>query len=433
MSSLQPHLQHVARIIDRARDAFLDQEEHVHDWAIAAALSTNPNTVRQLERYVSVEAIRTQLRGVPFYQPNSFSAEDFHPTRVIGFGFARDSGFPALLNVDDFCSHMTILGSTNAGKTTCIRFILLQVAPHAKLFIVESEKQDMRPLVDFIPGITVINARTDLAWNFFQVHEGLTPELTVRLFIQDFSRCFGLMVGSQSLLQAAVHKAFAERGIFEGSRNFVTLREVREIVAKRKVHSLTRSGSFKDSILNRIDGMLFESPNAYDYRAGIPIERLASSHVLIETDGLNPHHARFLLYSILRTLYLYRLRTGQRGNTLRNLCCVDEAGAFFAPRIKDQQPGWTPLADLISRAREAGLGFLLSSQSTDVDDALLKNTRTRLVFRLADGRCVNRVAQSLALVEEQKARIPLLETGTCILSEPGKHPCLIDIPNPFGS
>jgi DNA helicase HerA-like ATPase len=415
--------------IELAEDARLDKEGFVQDWIEAASLDRTGETAQGLAEFLQFHAVDEQLRGVPFYKPSEEGLyQDFpNTTRLLGLGFAEGSGIPIVLPVDTGNRHIAIWGQSGAGKTTLLRLITHQARKHCSVIVVEREKEDFRNMVR-VGDFLVFDAQKSLVWNPPEVHAPLTPEQTITTLVAIFSKSFGLLIGSQSLLQKVLYEIFRERGIFDGSRNYPTLHDLRAKIASLNLRPYSRTGQSQDSLLNRLDGMLFESPRTYAYSKGFPVSQLANKSFVLEVKGLNEHHARFLVMHLLYTLFLYRIRTGDRGNFLKNLCIIDEARWLAVPG-HNESLGFSPLSDVMAMSREAGIGLCLASQTANLDDSVFQNTRLKIAFKLGDGKDMRRVGQAMKLTKEQEDHVPRLKTGQCIVSTEGVEPFVMNVPH----
>lgn len=405
-----------------AETAKLDNDPAVMQALRGALLSRSPTALRAMTEHLRFKATEELARQKPFYVPRKEELFSFPDTdRLIGFGFVQDADFPFVMPVDLLNQHMGVWGGTGTGKTNFLHLTALQTIPHAVVWIFDYQKSDYRSLAGVVPELLVLDARDDLAWNPLEVRHPVGTAETITTFIAVFAKSFGLLVGSQALLQNALHDLFAN-----GEQ--VTLRDLRRAVASINTRGHYRARQYQDSVLNRLDGMLMEAPGTYAYTNGFPITDLAQRNVVFELKGLNEHHARFLVMHLLYTLFLHRMRSGERGNWLRNLVLVDEAAWLAPPAGNVDTTGWSPLAEILRMGREAGLGLCLASQTANLDAAVFENTRTRSVLRLGDGKDIERVEKALSLDKDQGRYVTRLGTGECIVGIPQVRPFLLNVP-----
>ena len=422
-----------ARLIETAKRANLDRTPFVQDWIMAASVSPSDNVTQGAEKFLALRAAQAELLGVPFYSVEDVPGQHNVDGPPIGLGHDLQSGLSVVKGANDFTRQVAIFGATGTGKSYLQNLIHLQLAAKGyKLFIVDKDKTENRILAQQI-GATIVNIVTDWPCNPFEVPPGLTPHEAIAIVADCMALSFGWLVASHSLFIDVVHELFVERGMFEGAKSYPTLRDIRNRLASKKFHPSSRAGGYIQTILNRKDAMLREIPTNYDFTKGIPIERLANQHIVLEVAGLSDYHARFRVLHFLYTLFRIRQKQGGSDGKLLNVAGIDEASSWFAPKIVNDQVGAGLLDKLVSQSRSSGLGFIFASQGvSDIDPTILKNSETKIIMRLGDGQCSDRIAKSISLSREQRDYIPRLGIGEAICSLPPQEPMLIRIPNLYG-
>lgn len=415
-------------IFDLAKMAKLDNDPRILRRAYSAAVSGSPSALSALTTYLNRKVAEQLSRQIPFYVPVGDQVRVSAPdNRLVGFGAIKGTRMPFVVRADVLAQPCVVYGSTGSGKTTLLLLIIGQAAEHCPVWIIDRAKGDYRALARVIPNLVVINGRKDLAWNPLEVHAHLTPHQAIALFVAVFSKSFSLMIGSQSLLQQCAHELYERFGIFDGKTDYPILVELREHIASKNSRGHYRLGQYQDTILSRIDGMLLES-ETYGFRRGFPIAELAARSGVFEVGELNEHHARFLTMHMLQTLFHQRMRSGERGGLLRTLVVVDEAAYFAPPADSVESIGWSPLADILRMGREAGIGLVLASQTSNLDDAVAENARTRICFRLGNGKDIERVKANLGLERDQAIYLSRMPVGECVVSIPQVRPFLVSVP-----
>lgn len=395
---------------------------------LALALSGDEASAAALGRVLTIKAAQQAARGVPFAPAPRELLSTSNASGRVGFGHTRFDRLPFVRPLDSLVRHVVIFGASGSGKSTLVLLILLQARERAAIWAWDRHKEEFRFLVRLFPDVTVITDKED-SLNPLEVHDGLTPDQTLAGFVAIFSKCNGLLLLSRSLLLQEAHDLYVERGIFDGSTNYPTLFDLRERIAGRRHAGRQRSMQGQDSILNRLDAMLLESPKTYACVKGFPIRELGRRSIVWELTNLGEQHAQFRAMSRVHTLNAQRVRSNERGGTLRNLVVFDEA-AWIARSIGSVEDlGWSPLAEILRLGREAGIGLMFASQTTNLEDALIENAATRFVFFLGHGKDVERARHALGLTREQAEFISRLGIGECIASAPPiPKPFLLNIP-----
>ncbi len=411
-------------LLQRAKEARVDHEDYMKQWLLAASVPGSVG-VAGLEQFLDWKVAET-LFNAPFYVPTERQLLVPETKRLAGYGFVSETK-PFIAPIDALTRHALILGATGTGKTTLLRLLIMQVMAHAKVWIVEKDKAgaDYRFLAAH-PEVIVLDAQSVLALNPLEVHTPITLQETITAFVQVFCKSFGLLVGSQSQIVEVLYDMFGDWDLARGSP---TLYDLEERTRRKKFPGFSRSGQMKDSILNRLRGMLREAPDTYSYSKGFSLPELANKHVIFELQGINDHHGRFMVLLLWLLLFKWRMKSGLIGAELSNLLVVDEA-SWFAPKFNDEHLGFSPLAQVMSQSRAAGLGTVLASQAANgLDNAVFVNTEMKIGFRLGDGQCIERASKAMALNKEQQAYIPKLGVGECIAQVPEVDPFVLRVPD----
>lgn len=421
------------RQIETAKRGNLDRIQFVQDWITAGSVSRNPAIAASVEQFLNFHAAQSEFLGRPFYPLQAAPDRRDLDGPPVGLGHDWHSRLPLIRGTNDLTRPVAVFGATGTGKSTLLALFVYQVHSNGpKLILVDNAKPQWRNHAAAL-GATVINLVTDWPCNPCEIAPELTPHEAIAILADCMALSFGWMVASQSLFVEVVHELFSEFGAFQGSRNYPTLRDIRNRLASKKFHPSSRVGGYIQTILNRLDAMLREIPQNYDFVQGVPIERLANQHIVLEVAGLNDYHARFRVLHFLYTLFRIRQKRGGSDGRLLNLAVIDEASSWFAPKIQNDQVGATLLDKLVSQSRASGLGFVFASQGVcDIDPTVLKNAETKIVMRLGDGLDADRIAQSISLDPEQRAVIPRLGMAEAICALPATEPVLMTIPNIYG-
>ncbi|MBL8688012.1 MAG: ATP-binding protein [Rhodospirillaceae bacterium] len=414
---------------DLAKVAKVDNDPVMVRWIFGATVSGSPSSLKALTSYLNRRAAEQLARQVPFYVPMLEQLQvDTGRRGPILIGAVKGTRHPFILPLDVLAQHTVIYGATGVGKTVLLFLLIGQAAEHVPVWIIDRAKGDYRALARVMPSLVVINGHRDLAWNPLEVPAHLTPQQAIAVFVAVFSKSFSLMIGSQSLLQQGLHELYERLGIFDGCAAYPTIGELREHIASKGLRGHYRAMQYQDTVINRLDGMLLEAPKTYGYRKGFPIDDLGKRSLVFELGDLNEHHARFLSTHMLSTLFHQRMREGSRGARLQTLVVVDEAGWLAPPADNVEAIGWSPLSDVLRMGREAGIGLIMASQTANLDDALLENTRTKISFRLGNGKDIERIRAALGLDRDQTTYLSRMGIGECVVGIPQMRPFLITVP-----
>jgi hypothetical protein len=337
-----------------------------------------------------------------------------------------DTDTPFLWRFDWLNQHAYIGGASGTGKTNALYGIALQVMRYVPVIIFDREKQDYRHLLRLNPSLMVFD-NNEFIFNPLEVPSGVKPAHHITAFVSIFSKSNALLDGSIAMCTKAVHELYEQYKIFDGGTEFPTLFDLYDKVKSYKIARYSRDAGYQDSILNRLDCYLIESPRAYGHSRGFPVRELVERSFVPEVKGLSERHSRCLLSWLLYSIFLYRIANAHRGNALRNLVIIDE-GKWAAPPGFNQNTGFVPLASILAQSREAGLGILLADQTANLDESIFVQSRLKMCFRMGSGEDIERIRKTFALSKEQAAHIPKLDTGQAIVRIPRVDPFLVKVP-----
>ena len=134
-------------------------------------------------------------------------------------------------------------------------------------------------------------------------------------------------------------------------------------------------------------------------------------NVIVDISRVGSTETKSLLMGILiMKLQEYRLHTGKMNAALQHVTVLEEAHNLLRKTTLAQSQESSNLqgksvemlTNAIAEMRTYGEGFIISDQAPDLlDDAVIRNTNTKLVFRLPDETDCERVGKSIALKPEQ--------------------------------
>jgi len=417
----------VDKLVQLAELAKLDREPWVQDVLRAAVVSGNVALANDIGHILHISAIEEVLRGIPFRTATVtelLEHVDTEKAALLGIVLGTDT--PFLYPFDWLNQHAYVGGASGTGKTNALYGIALQVMRHCPVWWFDRDKEDNRHLIRLRPDIQVFDAQNFIR-NPLEVQPGVKPTHQITVFMNIFTKYNALLDGSYSMGSKAVYQLYEEHKVFEGSTDYPTLYDFLDKVKSYKVSRYSRDAGYQDSIVNRLESYLLETPEVYGYSRGFPIEELAQRSFVLEVKGLSERHSRCRLAWLLYDLFLWRIANSQRGNALRNLVVIDEGKSIAQPGY-NANIGFVPLASILAQSRETGLGIILADQTAHLDESIFVQSRLKMCFRMGSGEDIERIRKTFALSREQAAHIPKLDTGQAIVRIPKVDPFLIKVP-----
>ena len=391
------------------------------------------------------------LKGHPFPYPTQASFDRLlqGPAITLGQVIHPRKTIIARYNLDWLCMPTFVAGQPMAGKTQFLLCLATQALFAGRnIAAFEIEKHDFSGLTKFVhelkqtgdpryqhmPEVITLTRNHPLPINPTEVHWPLAPDETRTLFVETFCREYGVLDAGEPILRRAVDSLYTKRGIYDGGDEFPTLKDVLIEVASvkeifgSKITPSSRLGNARDSLLNKIDGLLATNRQMFQDKKGYPLSELVRRSFVCEMHSMDDKAARFVAQILLRNIIKYCIATNRMDCGLQSLIVVDEA-KWFAPPVPSNSPQGSNLARTIALAREAGLGFLIADQTTDVDSALLRYSALKVCFRLGAGQDIVAMGESLGLNIEQARCIRKLGVGEAVMGMPEQEAVLMKAPD----
>ena len=420
------------RVMDQARSAGLGDWPQVQRAALAAGLTRSPALMKGVSQAIGVaEAVRTasgKAFKVPF--PGDLM-EGVDPATSLFMGFVDGTNQGFHYPRKHLPQHIAVTAASGEGKSNLGYSLFIQAMRLGMVvWVFERDKTEFRHCLKLHPDFVVFDTAT-FPYNPYEVHWPLEPHHALNVTNTTFAKENNLLDGSHNTISVVTRDLFRERGVFDGSEDYPTVREVRDRIASPKHRAGSRSAGFQESLLNRLDMMLAEAPRMYAYRKGIPLHQLMRQNAVWELGNLSERHVRFLVLDLLYKTFLVRQALQRNpGNTddLPVLLIIIDEAKFLAPIRPTDLQGFPILNTIISLSRQSRMGFVFASQSAQVEPAIFENSRLLLSARLGEGRDARRIQEAMGLTADQTRQLMKLDVGTMVARIPRLDPFVVRIP-----
>lgn len=344
------------------------------------------------------------------------------------------------IDVNSLSRHSFIGGANGIGKSTAIFTLLNKVYKRDIPFmVIEPAKGEYRKTFSGLPGVRVyspmgIEGAAQLHINLFWFREGIDINEHVEKLVEIFSSCWPMYAAMPQVLRDAIFSAYEKCGWdLENSTNpwgrvFPGIRDVCdeiERLVKSTAFSAEVQGNYIGSLLTRMQSLdkgiyrkIFASGDMGD-------EALFGGSVILDISRPDASEVKALLMGVVIVRHMeYCMSELPLGDTLKHLTVLEEAHTLLAPK-----PASSEGADIGNKAIEMmarsiaelggfGQGFVIVDQAPGLlDRSVIRNTNTKLIFRLPDMDDCELTGKAVGLNSSQYAELSRLSRGICAIHQ----------------
>lgn len=344
-----------------------------------------------------------------------------------------------MLSAKSMTAHTFVTGSTGAGKSNAIYQILTEAVkrPGTSFMVVEPAKGEYKD---------VFGMREDIKVSVYGTNPQMTPLLRINPFrfpetthvyehmdrlVEVFNVCWPMYAAMPAVLKAALENAYTAVGwdlrksINEtGAALFPTFSTVAEEVRKyidSSEYSDENKGNYKgalvtrlESLTNGVNGMIFCADDLSD-------EELFDNNVIVDLSRIGSMETKALLMGILvMRLQEHRMGTSAKNSRMKHITVLEEAHNLLKRTSAEQSmeganllgKSVEMLSNSIAEMRTYGEAFIIADQAPGLlDMSAIRNTNTKIVFRLPDYSDRELVGKAANLNDGQIAELARLKTG----------------------
>jgi predicted transcriptional regulator len=324
-------------------------------------------------------------------------------------------------------------GRVKGGKSILVKYMLCQMLRRPRKFnvLIPDLKGEYRNLLPYCRHLKVLKSEV-IKINPFEVPPWRDPTEHIIAVAKVFVSENYLLGTSLNELISVLMWLYNERGIFNGSTKYPTVVDVYKAISAK----LTKSKGYRYvDVLRWLQNRLFPYTvsDTYKCRRGIPFDVLRTKNLILEMDkGFTDHIYNFTVAYIAELLYSYNKAKGLTGSKLRHLFNVDEARILFNAKRDVSRYGESILNEIVSKSREFGIGFLLSSQETASFNQVIRSLAyLKIAFPLNDAEDLDFIGKSWGLNEDQVAYLFQLPPCSRAVVRYGGHkdPFLLQVPH----
>lgn len=333
----------------------------------------------------------------------------------------EDKNIRVKLDMDSLCAHTFITGSTGTGKSNFIYNLLEQIYEEDKHFLViEPAKGEYKNVLGGFDDVSVYGTNpmyTELLHiNPFSFPKHINVLEHIDRLVEIFNACWPMYAAMPAVLKDAIERVYKDKGwIFSNpayySDDFPTFADLIKVLPEIMSESLYSADTKSDysgalitrvkSLTNGINGEIFCSTKE------ISNEALFDKNVIVDISRVGSVETKSLIMGILiMKLQEYRMQPGKMNENLQHITVLEEAHNLLrrTPFVQAQDSSNLQgksvemLTNAIAEMRTYGEGFIIADQAPDMlDEAVIRNTNTKIIFRLPDEHDCELVGKSIAL------------------------------------
>lgn len=353
----------------------------------------------------------------------------------------EDKNIRVKLDMDSLCAHTFITGSTGTGKSNFIYNLLEQIYEEDKHFLViEPAKGEYKNVLGGFDDVSVYGTNpmyTELLHiNPFSFPKHINVLEHIDRLVEIFNACWPMYAAMPAVLKDAIERVYKDKGwIFSNPAyyrdDFPTFADLIKVLPEIMSESLYSADTKSDysgalitrvkSLTNGINGEIFCSTKE------ISNEALFDRNVIVDISRVGSVETKSLIMGILiMKLQEYRMQPDKMNESLQHITVLEEAHnllrrtSYAQAQESSNLQGKSVemLTNAIAEMRTYGEGFIIADQAPDMlDEAVIRNTNTKIIFRLPDEHDCELVGKSIALTNVQIKELAKLPAFVAVIHQ----------------
>lgn len=350
----------------------------------------------------------------------------------------RTEASDVTLSTKALTAHTFITGSTGAGKSNGVYQLLDKITGASKsvsFMVVETAKGEYKDVFGHREDVSVYGTNPRMT-SLLRINPFRFPETThiyehMDRLIEIFNVCWPMYAAMPAILKSALEKAYISAGWnleksvnVTGTDLFPSFASVAAEVRKyldSSEYSDENKGNYKGALLTRLEsmtngvnGMIFTANDLSD-------EDLYDKNVIIDLSRVGSTETKALIMGILIIrMQEYRSGTCIKNNRLKHITVLEEAHNLLKRTSSEQTAEGSNLvgksvemlANSIAEMRTYGEAFMIVDQAPGLlDMSVIRNTNTKIIFRLPDQSDRELVGRAANLNDDQITELAKLKTG----------------------
>lgn len=201
---------------------------------------------------------------------------------------------------------------------------------------------------------------------------------------------------ADKLVHATLLELFESFGVMRGGKNFSTLFDLREAIARNE----RANPQARQAILGSLDPILLSLRDVLAYRRGWSTADLSTRHIVFELGEVSEADKDLSLNTLIIQEFISRVCQGISNPRMDLWFSCDEAA-----RLVSASNASAGLSDLMCLVRGTGVGIDLGVQSSDVAPPVLSNTAFKSIGRCGSASDYETVGSAMGLTADQRRHL----------------------------
>lgn len=353
----------------------------------------------------------------------------------------EDKNIRVKLDTDSLCAHTFITGSTGTGKSNFIYNLLEQIYEEDKHFLViEPAKGEYKNVLGGFDDVSVYGTNpmyTELLHiNPFSFPKHINVLEHIDRLVEIFNACWPMYAAMPAVLKDAIERVYKDKGwVFSNyayySEDFPTFTDLIKVlpdIMSESLYSADTKSDYSGALITRVKS-LTNGINGEIFCSSMEIsnESLFDKNVIIDISRVGSVETKSLIMGILiMKLQEYRMQPDKMNENLQHITVLEEAHnllrrtSFAQTQESSNLQGKSVemLTNAIAEMRTYGEGFIIADQAPDMlDEAVIRNTNTKIIFRLPDENDCKLVGKSIALTDVQIKELAKLPAFVAVIHQ----------------
>lgn len=407
-------------------------------------------TGRELAR--SLNFPKKSVSGMPVIECAAFGREVHkyeavrNGQRDVDFGHVfhmhhEDKNVPVKLDLDSLTSHTFITGSTGTGKSnTVYQLISKAKSKDIPFLVIEPAKGEYKEWFGADANVYGTNSNeTELLYiNPFSFPDGIHVLEHIDRLVEILNACWPMYAAMPAVLKDSIERVYVNKGWnlqkskcgFSGAGRFPTFADLLSTlpeVMEESSYSADTKSDYSGALITRIKS-LTNGLNGQLLCSGIETkdEDLFLKDTIIDLSRVGSMETRSLFMGIIVMKLQEFHMSNKKGSDekLEHLTILEEAHNLLRRTSVSQAQESSNLqgksvemlTNSIAEMRTYGEGFVIVDQAPGLlDEAVIRNTNTKIILRLPDSDDRDTVGKSAALNDDQIDEIAKLPKGVAVV------------------